>query len=110
MGFYMNTNVNNLHSKFHPYLLGHASCPANFKKDIDKVFKQPLKVLKNNIFDAGDWVLKLPRTVGATTHDANLYRVRKAEKIRSYICKYGLKDELIVPQKYLYWHQNTRQL
>ena len=52
--------MNNLPNKFHPFLLGHPSCSANCKNEIDAIFNAPLIPLKGNyIFDAGNWVLSL---------------------------------------------------
>lgn len=104
-------SINNLHSKFQPFLIGSPTCTANIKAEIDAVFQKPLTLLKNNyIFDAGNWVLKLGRTGSiVTTSDTHLYRVRKAEKIRSYIHQNNLEDHIAVPQKYLYWHAIQNQ-
>jgi len=102
----MNTNPTNLHSKFHPYLLGHASCSANFKNEIDEIVEKPVTELKSNVVDAGKWILKVGRRDGLlTTEDTHLYRIRKAEKIRSYIRENGLEASLAVPKKYLYWNE-----
>src|SRR5687768_4774763 len=95
-------SINNFSPKFQPFLIGSPTCPAKIKDEIDTIFKQPLKPLKSNyIFDAGKWILKLGRTNGITTPDTHLYRVRKAEKIRSYIHQNNLDAHIAVPRKYL---------
>jgi hypothetical protein len=107
----MNITINNLPQKFYPYLLGHESCPATFKHEIEKVFKRPLKNLKGNyIFDAGNWIIKKGRTDGLeTTPDTHLYRIRKAVKIQKYIQSKGLEQHIMVPKKFLYWHEKESQ-
>lgn len=102
---------NNIPSKFSPFLIGSSSCQADIKNDIDAVFeKSPLKCMKSNyIIDAGKWVLKLPRTDMPTAADSHIYRVRKAEKIRNYIQKNHLENDLVVPKKYLYWKESEQK-
>ncbi len=102
-------NMSNLSPKFQPFLIGSPKCPAKIKDEIDTIFQQPLTSLKSNyILDAGKWILKLGRTDGLhTTPDTHLYRVRKAEKIRTYIQQNNLEAHIAVPTKYLYW--NTAQ-
>lgn len=75
------------------------------------MFQRPLPALKSNyIFDAGKWVLKLGRTDGLnTTPDTHLYRVRKVEKIRTYIHQNNLEAHIAVPRKYLYWNTTKNQ-
>ena len=103
-------DIKNLPPKFQSFLIGSPTCPAKIKDEIDAIFQQPLKPLKNYIFDAGKWVLKLGRTDEfATTPDTHLYRVRKAEKIRSYIHKNNLDAHIAVPRKYLYWNTTQKQ-
>jgi len=104
-------SINNLAPKFQGFLIGSPTCPANIKIEIDGIFQQPLKRLKSNyIFDAGKWVLKLGRTdVPGMTPDTHMYRVRKAEKIRSYIEQNKLEDHIEVPKKYLYWNEKEKQ-
>lgn len=103
-------NLSNLPSKFQPFLIGSSTCPVS-KDEIDAIFQQSLQPLKSDyIFDAGKWVLKLGRTDGlATTDDTHLYRVRKAEKIRTYICQNNLEEHIVVSKKYLYWHESERK-
>lgn len=107
----MNITMDSLPHKFYPFLLGHPSCPSKIKEEIDKVFEKPLVPLKSNyIFDAGKYVLKLERTDGSlTTPDTHMYRVRKAEKIRKYIVKNHLENQLMVPEKFLYWRETDRK-
>lgn len=104
-------SVSNLSPKFQPFLVGSPTCPAKIKVEIDTIFQQPLIPLKNNyIFDAGKWILKLGRTDGFnTTPDTHLYRVRKAEKIRTYIHQNNLEAHIVVPRKYLYWNTPQNQ-
>ena len=103
-------SIKNLPPKFQSFLIGSPTCPAKIKDEIDTLFQQPLKPLKDHIFDAGKWVLKLGRTDGLdTTPDTHLYRVRKAEKIRSYIHKNNLDAHIAVPRKYLYWNTTQEQ-
>lgn len=103
-------SINNLPSKFEPFLIGSPTCPVK-EEEIDTIFQEPLTPLKGDyIFDAGKWVLKLGRTDGlSTTPDTHLYRVRKAEKIRAYIQKNHLEKHIAVPRKYLYWNTPENQ-
>ena len=107
----MNTNLANLQSKFHTHLLGHALCPAKFKGEIDGLFaNKSLNPLKSDyVFDGGDWILKMGRTDLPTTPDTHLYRIRKAEKIRTYLHRNHLENDLMVPEKYLYWNENEKR-
>lgn len=109
----MNITIDNLPSKFLPFLLGFKECKKDIVEDIDKVFEKPLKPLsktRDYVFDAGDWVLKLGRTDGfLTTPDTHLYRIRKAEKVRQYITDHHLENDLMVPEKYLYWNKSEKQ-
>lgn len=109
----MNYTLSTLPPKFRPYVLGSAQCsaPPGTKEAIDAVFTQPLISLKGNyIFDVGNWVLKLNRTDGIpATEDSFLYRVRKAEKLRRHIQQNGLQNDLVVPQKFLYWHETQHR-
>lgn len=105
-------NRDNLPSKFHPYLLGHPSCPSNQLKDeIDQICAGSLTPLKGDYISmAGRWVFKLQRGDGiATTPDTHIYRIRKAEKIRNYILQNHLESHLMVPKKFLYWHQVSQK-
>lgn len=104
-------SINNLPSKFQPFLIGSPNCSANIKNEIDTIFQQPLEPLKSNyIFDAGKWVLKLGRTDGLnTTPDTHLYRVRKAEKIRTFIHQNNLDDHIAVSKKLIYLNTSQNQ-
>ncbi len=104
-------SIDNLSSKFQPFLIGSPTCSVNIKSEIDSFFQRPITRLKSNyIFDAGDWVLKLGRTDNLlTTPDTHLYRIRKAEKIRNYISQNNLEDHIEVPRKYLYWNTDEKQ-
>lgn len=106
-----NINIANLSHKFQPFLVGSPTCPAKIKDEMDTIFEESLRPLKGNyIFDAGKWILKLERTDGSkTTPDTHLYRVRKAEKIRTYIQKNNLEAHIAVPKKYLYWNTSQNQ-
>lgn len=99
--------------KFSPYVLGSSQCsaPSGTKEEIDAVFRQPLVNLKSNyIFDAGKWILKLNRADNiVTTEDSFLYRIRKADKVRRHINQNGLQNDLVVPQKFLYWNEGQRR-
>lgn len=107
----------NLPLKFLPFLIGSPTCSANIKTEIDEIFQKPLERLsrdnglsRDNIFVGENWVFKLGRTEeSSTTQDTYLYRVRKAEKIRSYIQKNNLDAHIAVPKKYLYWNGVQRQ-
>ncbi|MFY7842955.1 MAG: hypothetical protein ACOVOR_02960 [Rhabdochlamydiaceae bacterium] len=117
--------INNLPLKFRPFLLGSPSCSANIKPEIDAIFQKDLKPLEkafsSYIFDGGNYVIK-DMTQGprylitdafgeepSTSIDTHLYRVKKAEKIRTYIQKNNLGDHLVVPKKYIYWHEQKEQ-
>jgi hypothetical protein len=104
-------NLNNLPSKFKPFLLGEATDTIAIKEQIDEAFvKGPTYLKSTNIFTAGNWILKKGRTDGLlTTPDTHLYRVRKAEKIRKYIADHHLEAHLMVPKKYLYWRESEKQ-
>lgn len=107
----MTISIANLPTKFHTRLLGHPNCPAQFKGFIEAICKHPLQPLKENyIFDAERWVLKLPRTdpTGLLDPNTHLYRVRKAQKIHTYITNQGLSNHFIVPEKYLYWKNDQK--
>ena len=99
--------LNTLPAKFQPFLIGSPTClcPADLKEKIDSLFIQGSATqLKEHIFETKDWVLKLGRQDGLlTTPDTHLYRVRKAEKIRTYVQQNHLENAIAVPKKYLYW-------
>lgn len=108
----LNTAPQNLNSKFYPYLLGHPQCPVSLKGEIDQIFQRSLLKLSckgGNIFEGERWVLKRARTDLPTTPDTHLYRIRKAEKVRTYILMNNLGESLVVPQKYLYWHETEQR-
>lgn len=100
--------ISNLSPKFQPYLIGSSTFPV-IKEQIDAIYKdrQPLK--GDYIYEAGKWILKFVRTDGLSTPDTHLYRVRKAEKIRTYIQQNNLGDHIVVPKKYLYWDATRNQ-
>ncbi len=108
-------NISNLPRKFQPFLIGspacHEPCQEEIQEEIDTIINQgalhPLK--RDYIFEAGRWVLKLRCTDVDTTPDTHLYRVRKAEKIRTYIRQNDLEDHIAVPKKYLYWNTTQNQ-
>ncbi len=105
-------NIDNLPRKFQPFLIGSPTCREQIKGEIDDIMnRRMLRPLKSDyIFEADRWVFKLGRTGGAlTTPDTHLYRVRKAEKIRTYILQHGLEAHIAVPKKYLYWHTTENQ-
>ncbi len=98
-------NLGNLPSKFRPFLVGSPNCPT--EQEIGEVFKGTLQDLKGGyIFSADKWILKCERKDQLqTTPDTHLYRLRKAEKIRTYIQQNKLEEHLKVPRKYIYWHK-----
>lgn len=107
----MNTidHPHNLPWEYQPFLLGNRFCKKDI--DMDAILNQPLIPLKNDyIFDAGEWVLKLPRTddplITSRTH---LSRVLNAKKFHDYILENNLTTELVVPETYLYWHASKRK-
>lgn len=101
----MTINPSTLPSKFHPFLIGHAKCAFKGEEEIDQLSRSDqLKQIKNNVFDAGKWIVKGERADGLLmAPDTHIYRVRKAEKIRKFITENHLEEEFIVPQKYIYW-------
>jgi hypothetical protein len=104
----VNTCPDNLLPKFRPFLLGNQECTAECKAEIDQIFssRSTSDKIKDYIIDAGNWILKLERSDALpTTHDTHLYRVRKAERYRNFIQENGYENDLMVPKKYLYWHE-----
>lgn len=99
--------------KFDTHTLGHPNCiqGAPSVDDIAHcVQNAPKEELKQNIIDAGQWILKSPRPGSlGTTPDTHLYRIRKAEKIRSYISRNHLEEHLTVPKKYIYIKPGTNE-
>ncbi len=115
-----NLTLESLPNKFLPFLLGHASCsaPKNCKSEIDEIFTQSLKnapTLKSDyIYNAGNWVLKGDRTgedaeAAQLRSDTNIYRVRKANKIRNFIRANHLEQHVMVPQKFIYWDKTSQK-
>lgn len=109
-------NQENLPAKFHTHLLGHKKCvaPEGTKEAIDQIFDQNAKtnIKQGYVFlsNDGDWYIKTVRKGSClTTPDTHLYRVRKALKVNAYIERNGLQDSLVVPEKYLYWNDKTKE-
>lgn len=107
-----NLTINNLPKKFLPHLLGAAPSTTPIKEEIDKIFERGTLNIANtkcpHVMNANKWQIKGQK--GVLTDDSNLYRIRKAERIRNYINKDPkLKDEFIVPKKYLYWNESQKK-
>lgn len=110
----MSLTLENLPNKFLPSLLGHESCPATFKNEIDEIFARSIEnapsIKSDYVWDAGKWVIKGDRTgaeAEAMRPDTNIYRVRKAEKIRNFIQENHLEEHVMVPRKYIYWDERS---
>lgn len=98
----------NIPSKFRPYLLEDPLFKLNREdwKDVEIQFNSGSRTKTNrgHVVEIGDYFFKSRRSDHpGTTPDTHLYRVRKADKIRDYIEKNNLQDELVVPKKCLYW-------
>lgn len=105
----VNTNLDNLKAKFYPFLLGHPLCQppvVDLKEKIDLAFNNnEVEQLTEVLFTHDDWLLTKERTDIVTTPDAHLYCVRKARKIKEYIDKNNIGNEVTIQQSFLYWHE-----
>ncbi len=105
-------NINNLPSKFQQFLINPKNSPrTELLEDIEKELKgKSLTKIKDYIFEGDKWIFKSARSDDLlTTPDTHLYRVRKAEKIRSYLNKNKLTDHIAVPKKHIYWDESENR-
>ncbi len=107
-------SISNLPTKLRRFLIGDLTCdcPSKLKDTIDAKFQQEsLTPLKSTyIWDGGEYVIKGQNADGRlTTADTHLYRVLKAEKIRSYLNKNDLNKYVAVPKKFIYFHEKEKK-
>jgi len=81
--------------------------PLELQTEVNQAFGEVFKKYSreerwSNIFDIGEWFVKRNNRI-IHHFGENLYRVRKAKKIREYIIRNELTKHFIIPEKYICW-------